>query len=139
MDSALKGTSHKSAPGPSGVGYTILKWAHATRPDLLPHIFNLAMAEGVHPWHHATIVVLNKPGKPDYSSQRHIDPSASSSAEANSWKKLLPNTSNATSKTTSSCQCPNLDPTHNTTLVMRPQPSYTASKQQDKWGTSQLS
>jgi hypothetical protein len=49
VDGALKGTSHKSAPGPSGVGYMILKWAHATRPDLLPHIFNLAMAEGVHP------------------------------------------------------------------------------------------
>jgi hypothetical protein len=67
VDGALKGTSYKSAPGPSGVGYMILKWAHATHPDLLPHIFNLAMAEGVHPWHHATIVVLNKQGKPDYS------------------------------------------------------------------------
>jgi len=32
------------------------------------------MAEGVHPWHHATIVVLNKPGKPDYSIPKAYRP-----------------------------------------------------------------
>ena len=60
-------TSNTSAPGLSGIGYTILKWAHTARPEALTIIFNLCLTTGVHPWNTATVVVLNKPQKPDYS------------------------------------------------------------------------
>ncbi|SRR6266851_9211781 len=46
---ALSGASAKSAPGPSGVGYTLLKWAHAACPDALADIFNLCLAARTHP------------------------------------------------------------------------------------------
>ena len=64
---ALRTSSTKSAPGPSGTGYTILKWAYTARPEVLTIIFNLCLEIGKHPWNEATIVVLNKPQKPDYS------------------------------------------------------------------------
>jgi len=64
---ALRTSSTKSALGPSGIGYTILKWAHAARPEALTTIFNLCLETGKHPWNEATIIVLNKPQKPDYS------------------------------------------------------------------------
>jgi hypothetical protein len=60
-------TSPSSAPGPSGVGYHLLKWAHEAQPDALTEIFNRSLSEGTHPWKHATVVVLNKPNKLDYS------------------------------------------------------------------------
>ncbi len=71
---ALSGASAKSAPGPSGVGYTLLKWAHAAHPEILPDIFNLSLDAGTHPWHHATVIVLNKPNKPDYSNLKAYRP-----------------------------------------------------------------
>jgi hypothetical protein len=46
---ALRSTSATSAPGPSGVGYTILKWAHAARPEVLTELFNLCLDTGTHP------------------------------------------------------------------------------------------
>jgi hypothetical protein len=64
---ALKTALSKSAPGPSGVRYTILKWAHATCPSALTEIFNLYLDTGIHPWNNATVIVINKPQKPDYS------------------------------------------------------------------------
>jgi len=67
VTAALKTTTNKSAPGPSRVGYKILKWAHATRPNLLTYIFNLSLESGTHPWKTAIVVVLNKPNKLDYS------------------------------------------------------------------------
>ena len=70
----LKTASPKSAPGPSGVGYTILKWAHATCPAALTKIYNLCLDLGVHPWNDATIVVINKPQKPDYSLPKAYRP-----------------------------------------------------------------
>jgi len=70
VSQALSGASAKSAPSPSGVGYTLLKWAHATCPKVLADIFNLCLATGTHPWHHATVVTLNKPNKLDYSNPK---------------------------------------------------------------------
>jgi hypothetical protein len=74
ITNALKTTSPSSAPGPSGVGYRLLKWAHEARPDALTEIFNRSLSEGTHPWKHATVVVLNKPNKPDYSLAKAYRP-----------------------------------------------------------------
>ena len=57
-----------------GVGYTLLKWAHATRPDALTLIFNLSLFLGIHPWKDATVVILNKPNCPDYSQAKAYCP-----------------------------------------------------------------
>jgi hypothetical protein len=54
-------TLNASAPGPSRIGYTILKWAHAAHPKVLTIIFNLCLNIGKHLWNEATVVVLNKP------------------------------------------------------------------------------
>ncbi len=64
----------KSAPSPSGVRYTLLKWAHQACPDAITLIFNLCLDTGTYPWHHTTIVVLNKPNKPNYSNPKAYRP-----------------------------------------------------------------
>lgn len=63
-------TSNTFAAGPSGVGYKILRWAHKVCPDILTYIYNLVLTDGNHPWHHATIIAINKLGKPDYSAPK---------------------------------------------------------------------
>jgi hypothetical protein len=70
----LKMAANSSAPGPSGVGYNILKWAHTTSPETLTHIFNKSLFTGTHPWKHAMVVILNKPNKPDYSQAKAYQP-----------------------------------------------------------------
>jgi len=67
VSAALRTTTNRSAPGPSGVGYKLLKWAHAANPTTIPDLLDRCLWEGVHPWKEATIVVINKPQKPDYS------------------------------------------------------------------------
>jgi hypothetical protein len=74
ITTALSMASDSSAPGPSGIGYRILKWAHSARPDLLTQIYNRSIDTGVHPWKHATVVILNKPNKPDYSLAKAYHP-----------------------------------------------------------------
>jgi hypothetical protein len=54
----------------------ILKWAHAAHPEVLPELFNMCLDTGTHPWKHATIVILNKPNKPDYSILKAYRPIA---------------------------------------------------------------
>jgi hypothetical protein len=63
-----------SAPGPSSIGYRILKWVHSVCPDLLTCIYNRSIDTGVHPWKHAMVVILNKPNKPDYSLAKAYHP-----------------------------------------------------------------
>jgi hypothetical protein len=48
ISEALKDTSNKSAPGPSGINYKIIKWANAACPEVLTHIFNLSLSTGTH-------------------------------------------------------------------------------------------
>jgi hypothetical protein len=67
VSNALKTASDTSAPGPSGISYRLLKWAHVAAPAALTHIFNLSLFTGHHPWKHTTVVILNKPNKLDYS------------------------------------------------------------------------
>ena len=74
ISEALKDTSNKSAPGPSGINYKILKWANDACPEVLTHIFNLSLSTGTHVWKHATIVPVAKPNKPDYSAPKAYRP-----------------------------------------------------------------
>jgi hypothetical protein len=65
----LKQTSNKSAPGISGIGWDLLKrgWPHCD--DLLTNVYSACIRLGHHPikWKEATVVVIPKPNKPDYS------------------------------------------------------------------------
>jgi hypothetical protein len=69
-------TSAHTAPGPSRVRYKLLKWAHAACPDFLPHLLNLCLDTGYHPWKTTTIVMINKPQKPDYTIPKAYRPIA---------------------------------------------------------------
>ena len=71
---AIKGTSNKSAPGPSGINYKILKWAFDACPEAFAHTFNLSLSHSVHPWKHAIVVPVPKPNKPDYSAPKAYRP-----------------------------------------------------------------
>ena len=71
---SLKDTSNKSAPGPSGINYKLLKWAYDACPEALTHLFNLSLSTGTHVWKHATIVPVPKPNKPDYSAPKAYRP-----------------------------------------------------------------
>jgi len=62
----LSTASNKSAPGPSGITYKLLKWCHAANPTRLTTLFNSAVSLGHHPWRAATVVPILKPGKIDY-------------------------------------------------------------------------
>jgi len=59
-----------SAPGPSGIPYSIWKQVHKANERLLPTLFNPLHTQGYHPlaMKKANGIVLDKPGKPDYST-----------------------------------------------------------------------
>jgi hypothetical protein len=65
----LKQTANKSAPGILGIGWDLLKqgWPHCD--DLLTNIYSMCIRLGHHPsrWKEATVVVIPKPNKTDYS------------------------------------------------------------------------
>jgi len=63
---ALSGTSNKSAPGLSSIGYCLLRWAFHSCPDRFVNIFNNALCLSYHPWKEALVVVIPKPAKPNY-------------------------------------------------------------------------
>jgi hypothetical protein len=71
---ALSTTSNKSAPGPSGITYKLLKWTFAANPDLIITTLNGALEQGTHPWGTADVVVIPKPNKPDYSLAKAYRP-----------------------------------------------------------------
>jgi hypothetical protein len=89
VTNALKTAANSSAPGPSGIGYSILKWAHAASPETLTHIFNQSLFTGVHPWKHTTVVVLNKPNKPDYSQAKAYRPISLLECTAKLMEKII--------------------------------------------------
>ena len=74
IQTSLKDTSNKSAPGLSGINYKILKWAFEASPDVITHLFNLSLSTGTHVWKHAIIVPVPKPEKPDYSAPKAYRP-----------------------------------------------------------------
>jgi hypothetical protein len=71
---ALSTTSNKSAPGPSGITYKLLKWTFDANPGLIITTLNGALEHGTHPWGTADMVVIPKPHKPDYSLAKAYRP-----------------------------------------------------------------
>ena len=74
IERALNGTSNKSAPGPSGIGYKLVKWAFSAHPDFILDIYNAALRLGHHPWTMAKVIIIPKPNKPDYSVAKAYRP-----------------------------------------------------------------
>jgi hypothetical protein len=74
VEQALNGTSNKSAPGPSGIGYKLVKWAFAAHSDFILDIYNAALRYSHHPWTSAKVVIIPKPNKPDYSATKAYRP-----------------------------------------------------------------
>jgi hypothetical protein len=62
-------TSNKSAPGPSGHNYKLIKWAFTAQAEHFQTLFNTCLHMGHHPkvWKSTAIAVVPKPGKEDYS------------------------------------------------------------------------
>ena len=71
---AIAPTSNKSAPGSSGIGYSLLKWAFKARPDRFVTIFNASISLGYHPWKEALVVIVPKPHKPNYTLPKAYRP-----------------------------------------------------------------
>ena len=69
LERQLKLTSNTSAPGSSGIGWLILKKAWPVISTNLTNIYNACLRLGYHPthWKEASVVVIPKPGKDDYS------------------------------------------------------------------------
>jgi Endonuclease-reverse transcriptase len=67
---ALKDISNTSAPGKSGHGWKLVKWAWEACPEWFVTLFNVCLYAGTHPktWKTAMIAVVLKPGKTDYSA-----------------------------------------------------------------------
>ena len=74
IEHALRGTSNKSALGPSGIGYKLVKWAFAAHPEFILDIYNAALCLGHHPWTRAKVVIIPKPNKPNYSVPKAYRP-----------------------------------------------------------------
>jgi hypothetical protein len=72
----LKAAANKSAPGGSGIGWDLMKkgWSHMS--ELLTNIYNACISLGHHParWKEATVVVIPKADKPDYSAAKAYRP-----------------------------------------------------------------
>ena len=67
ITSALSLTLNTSTPGPSSIGYKLLKWAFAVSPDHFIRLFNACLSLSYHPWHTACVLPISKPSWPDYS------------------------------------------------------------------------
>lgn len=67
LTNALRLTSNKSAPGPSGLNYRALKWVHGRYPDKLLDFLDACLTAGHHPaaWRRTKVVMLKKPNKKD--------------------------------------------------------------------------
>ncbi len=72
----LKATTNQSAPGSSGFGWQVLKWAWPIIGETLTCIFEACLRLGYHPtrWKEAVVVVIPKPDKPDYTLPKAYHP-----------------------------------------------------------------
>ncbi len=82
-------TTNDTTPRPSGTGYWLLKWAHATWLEALTDIYNASIDSGVHLWKEATVVVLNKPNWPDYSLAKVYRPISLLECTGKLLKKII--------------------------------------------------
>jgi hypothetical protein len=69
LDKLLRQTANKSAPGSSGIGWSMLKRGWEAVKDHLILIYNACFILGHHLawWKEAKVVAIPKPDKPDYS------------------------------------------------------------------------
>jgi hypothetical protein len=65
----IRATSNKSAPGSSGIDWSLLKKGWDAVKDHLINVYNACLVLGYHPpvWKEAKVVAIPKPDKPDYS------------------------------------------------------------------------
>ncbi|KAE9534048.1 hypothetical protein AGLY_008784 [Aphis glycines] len=61
--------SRRTAPGPDGIANLIIGSVHKARPDMLRHMYNRCLKEGVFPprWKEARVVLLRKGDRPEGS------------------------------------------------------------------------
>ena len=73
---AIISSSSSKAPGPDGLGFESLKIAYAAIPEYFHSLFVVLIRAGYHPkvWREATIVIIKKAGKPDYSVPKAYRP-----------------------------------------------------------------
>ena len=73
---AIMSSSSSKAPGPDGLGFECLKKAYAAIPEHFNSLYEALLRAGYHPkiWREATIVILKKNGKPDYSAPKAYRP-----------------------------------------------------------------
>ena len=67
ISDALFTASNHSALGLSGIKYDLIKWAFRSRPNCFTSIFSAFLSLEIHPWLHGCVVIIPKPGKPDYA------------------------------------------------------------------------
>ncbi|KAJ3562483.1 hypothetical protein NP233_g9541 [Leucocoprinus birnbaumii] len=69
---AIISSSAGTAPGPSQINYTMIKWAWSSAPTEITILLRRCLKMGFHPaqWRRAVAVALCKPNKPDYSQPR---------------------------------------------------------------------
>lgn len=68
----LKATKNSFASGESGIGYLLLKRAWPHIKHILVPLYSACVHQGYHPvrWKSATVIVIPKPNKSDYSSAK---------------------------------------------------------------------
>ena len=73
---AIMSSSSTKAPGPDGLGFECLKKAYAAIPEYFHALFEVLIRAGYHPkiWREATIAIIKKSGKPDYSAPKAYRP-----------------------------------------------------------------
>jgi hypothetical protein len=88
LETLLRQTANKSAPGTSGIGWFLLKKGWEAVKDHLITIYNACFSLGHHParWREAKVVVIPKPDKPDYSLPKaHLLRSVGRSVRRGRW------------------------------------------------------
>jgi hypothetical protein len=68
----LKAAANNSALGSSGIGWDLMKKGWKQMGELLTNVYNACISLGHHPtrWKEATVVVIPKADKPDYSTAK---------------------------------------------------------------------
>ena len=74
ISAAFAATSDRLVPGPSGIGYKLLRWAYVACPDRFLTLFNTYVSCGHHPWHDTCVLPLPKPKRLDYSLPKAYQP-----------------------------------------------------------------
>jgi hypothetical protein len=72
----LNKASSRSAPGQSGHTWTIIKWAWSADPVRIHNLLKACLKAGHHPriWKEATVCVIPKPGRTDYTLAKNFRP-----------------------------------------------------------------